>query len=158
MAKGHKGEIKLLIGAGLIGLVTMASGPAPAQDNVTTSLSAVRTCLCAQRAVSIWNERVEIEKERYDQLRGQSNELSRQVEAARGRVNTENRDDIEAFAALLAHRDAAAQSFRDEDQRYSGMVARYNRAVAFSNGSCSGRLFDPEEVESVKSNLVCQRP
>jgi hypothetical protein len=148
--------IKLLIGAGLIGIGAMA--PARAQDGVTTSLSAVRTCLCAQRAVSIWSERVEIEKERYDQLRGQSNELSRQVEAARGRVNTENRDEIEAFTALLARRDAVAQSSHDEDQHYAATVSRYNRAVGFSNGACSGRLFDPEEVESVKSNLVCQRP
>jgi hypothetical protein len=156
MGKRAKNGIKLLIGAGLIGVGMTAS--AGAQDDVTTSLSAVRTCLCAQRAVSLWSERVEIEKERDDQLRGQSDELSRQVDASRGRVNTENRDEIEAFTALLARRDAAAQSFHDEDQRYASLVSRYNRAVAFSNGSCSGRLFDPEEVESVKSNLVCPRP
>lgn len=154
MASGNKSRLLAV----LIGLGALMGTSAWAQEGVTTSLSAVRTCLCAQRAVSILGERLTAEKQRYDQTRGQSDELSRQVDSSRGRVNTENRDEIEAFTALLARRDAAAQSFRDEDQRYAATLARYNRAVAFSNGSCNGRLFDPEEVESVKSNLVCPRP
>lgn len=84
--------------------------------------------------------------------------LSRQVDAARGRVNTDNRSDIDAFKAMLARRDEMVASVRRDDDRNAGAVERYNEAVERNNAACSGRLFDPEEVEAVKANLICPRP
>lgn len=150
--------VTMLVGGVLIGLGSLGGTQAWAQDHITTSLPAVQECLCAERAVSLLTERVRVAKRRYNEARRQSDSLSQQVEEARGRVNTDNRDDIEAFRGLLARRDAAAQAFRDESQRYAAMVARFNAAAADNNAACTGRLFDQEEVESVKSTLVCPRP
>jgi hypothetical protein len=158
MRVGKTNGIKALIGGALLVAAVGTGTPSWAQDHITTSLTAVQECLCAQRAVSILTQRVRAAKRRYAEMQDQADAMSRQVEDARSRVNTENREDIEAFRGLLARRDAAAQSFRGENQRYAAMVARYNAAVADNNAACTGRLFDQEEVEAVKSTLVCPRP
>lgn len=166
-APGRKGSamrktiihgVAVLIGGALIGLGGPGGAPAWAQDHITTSLPAVQECLCAERAVSLLTERVRVAKRRYNEAQRRSDALSRQVDEARGRVNTDSRDEIEAFRGLLARRDAAAQAFRDESQRYASVVARFNAVAADNNAACTGRLFDQEEVESVKSTLVCPRP
>lgn len=149
--------ITLVTGAASIGLMAAAGAPVQAQG-ITTALPAIQQCLCAQHSVAI-RERQMRESERHDRrMHADLDALTQQVEAARGRVNTDNRSDIEAFSAMLARRDTMAETVRQEDYRHSGAVARYNEAVEQDNAACSGRLFDPEEVESIKANLVCPRP
>jgi hypothetical protein len=149
--------ITYLAGIGAIGLLLSSGQPIRAQE-VTTSLSAVQECLCAQRAVSVLGDEMRRARQRDDQMHDRVNAMTRDVEEARGRVNTDRRDDIEAFSAMLSRRDQAAQSLRHEDERYSAAVSRYNGAVEQSNRACLGRLFDQEEIESVKTTLVCSRP
>ncbi len=153
----HKTKAIILAAAAAIGLALAGGAPALAQG-VTTAMSAVQQCLCAQRAVSILDRQMREARRRDDRVRGEAEALARQVEEARPRVNTDNRSDIEAFSALLARRDAAADAHRHEAERYAAAVARYNEAVEQDNAACSGRLFDPEEVESVKAHLYCPRP
>jgi hypothetical protein len=147
-----------LVLGGLIMIYAAGSGPARAQDPVTTSPSAVQECLCAERTVAMLGDRVRAERRRYNQMQANAQNMSRQVEDARGRVNTSDRSDIDAFSALLTRRDAAAEASRAENQRYAAMVGRYNNAVGYNNSACTGRLFDQEEVESIKATLVCPRP
>jgi hypothetical protein len=138
------------------GLAVAVSLPAPAQ--VTTTLPAVQRCLCAQRAVTALGHEMRLSQRRQQDARGQADALSQQVEAARPRVNVDNRSDIEAFTALLQRRDDAAHAFLRESQRYANVVARYNDAVEEDNAACSGRLFDPEEIASLQGHLSCPRP
>jgi hypothetical protein len=157
MRVGMTRAITLLVGVAALGLALPNAMPARAQG-VTTAPPAVAECLCAQRAVSVFDRDMRAAGRRHEQAHGDLSALSRQVEEARGRVNTNNRSDIEAFKALLERRDAAAVAVEREDQRYAAIGARYNNAVERNNAACSGRLFDQEEVESVKANLVCPRP
>lgn len=144
---------------GTIGIGTGLLGSAPAQaQGVTTAPPAVAQCLCAQRDVSILGREMRQSKRHNEQVHRDLAALSREVEDARARVNTDNRSDIEAFRALLQRRDEAAGGTAQEDARYADAVARYNAAVERNNAACVGRLFDPEEVEAVKANLVCPRP
>lgn len=138
------------------GLALAASMPVQAQ--VTTTLPAVQRCLCAQRAVTAFGRDMRMSQRREQQARGQADALAQQVEAARPRVNVDNRSDIEAFSALLQRRDEAAQAFLRESQRYANVVTRYNDAVEEDNAACSGRLFDPEEIASLQGHLACPRP
>ena len=151
------GKTAAIFMAAAMGLA-MASGTPAAAQEVSTSLTAVQQCLCAQRAVSILGREMRVVQSRDQRMHGDVEAMTRQVDEARHRVNTDNRSDIDAFRALLAHRDQAAQSLRAEDERYADAVARYNVAVERNNAVCSGRLFDPEEMESVKAGLVCPRP
>jgi hypothetical protein len=157
MRMGKMRKITKWAAAAAIGLAVSSVAPAWAQE-VATSPTAVQQCLCAERAVSILGREMRTARLRDDQARGDADALSRQVEDTRPRINTDNRSDIEAFKALLARRDQAAQSYRQQDQRYAAIVARYNAAAERNNAACTGRLFDPEEVEAIKANLVCPRP
>jgi hypothetical protein len=147
--------ITIIAAAGAVGL-TMAGAPARAQG-VTTAISAVQQCLCAQREVSIQAREMSRARQNWERLHSEAEAMSRQVEETRPRVNTDDRGDIEAFKALLARRDAAARSYRQGNQEYAAAVARYNDAVEQNNAACSGRLFDPEQVEAVRANLACPR-
>jgi hypothetical protein len=139
--------------AGIVGI-----GTAQAQSGVTTAPRAVRQCLCAQRDVSVLGHEMRQSRRHNEQVHRDVAALSHQVEDARARVNTDNRGDIDAFRALLQRRDEAAGASAQDDARYADAVARYNAAVERNNAACVGRLFDPEEVEAVKANLVCPRP
>jgi hypothetical protein len=141
--------------AGAVGL-TIAGAPAWAQG-VTTSVSAVQQCLCAQREVSIQGREMSRARQNWESLHNEADALSRQVEETRPRVNTDDRRDIEAFRALLARRDAAALSYRRGNQEYAAAVARFNDAVEQNNAACTGRLFDPDQVAAVRANLACPR-
>jgi hypothetical protein len=145
------------VGAILAGLAMAGSVPARAQG-VTTAAPAVAACLCAQRAVSITGREMRRSERRDREAHANLDAFSRQIEEARGRVNTDVRSDIEAFKAMLARRDQMLVSVRREDELNAAAVARYNEAVERNNAACSGRLFDPEEVDAVKANLVCPRP
>lgn len=147
--------ITLIAAAGTVGL-TMAGAPARAQD-MSTGMSAVQQCLCAQRAVTITGGEMSRARGDWERARSEADALTREVEDERPRVNVDNRRDIDAFTALLARRDAAARSYREVNQRYAAAVARYNYAVEQNNSSCVGRLFDPGEVAAVRANLVCPR-
>lgn len=143
--------------AGMTAGVVLGSGvTAPAQ--VTTTLPAVQRCLCAQQAVTALGDDMRMTQRREQQARGRADALAQQVEAARPRVNTDNRSDIEAFSALLQRRDEAAHAFLRESQRYADVVTHYNEAVEEDNAACSGRLFDPEEIASLRGRLSCPRP
>jgi hypothetical protein len=148
----------ILVAATALVVLSVARDPARAQDRMTHSPSAVQECLCAERAVSLLRHEVQRERQQYDQARETANRLARRVEEARRRVNVTDRGDITAFKALLERRDAAHQAYLDESLRYDAVVARYNRAVNHNNNVCTGRLFDPEEVESIKQTLVCPGP
>lgn len=152
------GSLTIALSVGVVfAALAMPSLSARAQG-VTTAPRAVRECLCAQQAVSIMGREMR-ESQRHDrEAHANLEALSRQVDAARGRVNTDNRSDIDAFKAMLARRDEMVASVRRDDDRNAGAVARYNEAVEHNNAACSGRLFDPEEVEAVKANLICPRP
>jgi anthranilate/para-aminobenzoate synthase component II len=132
--------------------------PMSATAQVTTTLPAVQRCLCAQRAVTAFGREMRMSQRRERQARGRADALNQQVEAARARVNTDNRSDIEAFSALLQQRDSASDVYHREGQHYADLVSRYNDAVEEDNASCSGRLFDPEEVASLQGRLSCPRP
>jgi hypothetical protein len=147
--------ITLIAAAGTVGL-TMAGAPARAQG-VTTGMSAVQQCLCAQREVSILGREMSRAREDWERARSEADSMTREVEDQRPRVNVDNRRDIEAFSALLARRDAATRSYREVNQRYAAAVARYNDAVEQNNAACAGRLFDPDEVAAVRANLACPR-
>lgn len=137
----------------------MASAPGLlAQAQVTTTLPAVQRCLCAQQAVTALGHDMRMSQRQERQARGRADTLAQQVEAARPRVNTDNRSDIEAFTALLQRRDEAAHAFLRESQRYADIVTHYNEAVEEDNAACSGRLFDPEEIASLQGHLSCPRP
>jgi len=145
----------------LVALVAGIAGtalPALAQKRVTTATPAVAACLCAQRDVSILGREMRQSKRHNEQMHRDLAALTREVEDARGRVNTDNRSDIDAFRDLLQRRDQTAGAVSQDDTRYADAVARYNGAVERNNSACVGRLFDPEEVEAVKANLVCPRP
>lgn len=147
--------VTLVTGAAAFGV--LAAGQAQAQG-LTTALPAVQQCLCAQQTVSILGREMRQSQRRNRDAHANLDAFTQQVEAARGRVNVDNRSDIEAFSAMLARRDAMAESVRQEDYRNAAAVSRYNAAVEQDNAACSGRLFDPEEVEAVKANLACPRP
>ena len=137
----------------------MAGGTQAAAQEVTDSLTAVQQCLCAQRAVSILSGEMRPRNRATSACAVTSDAMTRQVDEARHRVNTDNRSDIEAFRTLLAHRDDAAQSLRGEDERYANAVARYNGAVERNNA----RLFRPAvrprgNGSPSKPRLACPRP
>lgn len=146
----------LLAGMAMLG-IAIGTNPAQAQDHTMRSPSAVEDCLCAQQAVAHLHGRLRRERHRYDRARDLADKLARQVRDARSRVNVTDRGDIVAFKALLRRRDQANQAFLDESQRYANAVANYNNAVAHDNNMCSGRLFDPHEVEAIKQTLSCPR-
>jgi hypothetical protein len=142
------------LGLSVIGLCL--AGSARAQE-VTTAPTAVRACLCARELVSVREREMKESRKVYDDSQRAADALTRQVDEARPKVDTENADTIEAFRKLLARRDEAVQAFTDESRRYSAQVARYNDAVAGDNSACGGRLFDTAEVETEKQNLSCPR-
>lgn len=145
--------IVLSVGAVLTSLAIAAHA-----QGVTTAAPAVAECLCAEQATSIAGREMRQSERRDREAHANLDALSRQVDEARGRVNTDNRSDIEAFKAMLERRDQMVASVRQEDDRNARAVARYNEAVEHNNAACAGRLFDPEEVEAVKANLACPRP
>jgi hypothetical protein len=145
--------IVLSVGAVLTSLAIAAHA-----QGVTTAAPAVAECLCAEQAMSIAGRQMRQSERRDREAHANLDALSRQVDQARGRVNTDNRSDIEAFKAMLERRDQMVTSVRQEDDRNARAVARYNEAVEHNNAACSGRLFDPEEVDAVKANLACPRP
>lgn len=139
------------IGSGLLGAASVH-----AQSGVTTAPRAVRQCLCAQQDVAILGHEMRQSKRHNEQVHRDVAAMSREVEDARARVNTDNRSDIDAFRALLQRRDEAAGAAAQDDARYADAVAHYNAAVERNNAACVGRLFDPEEVEAVKAHLMCR--
>jgi hypothetical protein len=141
------------LGAGAAMLIMV--GAARAQDD-SAAMSAARDCLCAEQAMMSMRDAADAEHRKYDESRETSQSLTREAQAAHGRVNTENRDDIEAFTALLAHRDAAKQAFDEESTRYIDAVDRFHAAVDRYNRQCLGRLFDPGEMASLRENLSCE--
>jgi hypothetical protein len=147
--------IVITAAAGTVGLI-MAGTPARAQG-VTLSVTAVQQCLCAQREVEIQGREMSGARRNWESARSEADAMTREVEEERPRVNTDDRSAIEAFTALLARRDAAARSYREENQRYAAAVARYNDAVEQNNAACSGRLFDPDQIAAVRANLACPR-
>ena len=153
----HKTKAITLAAVAAIGLTLAGGAPARAQG-VTTAMSAVQQCLAPSAPSPSSTARCARRGAATIAFAAKPRRWPRQVEEARPRVNTDNRSDIEAFSALLARRDDAADAHRHEAERYAAAVARYNEAVEQDNAACSGRLFDPEEVESVKAHLYCPRP
>jgi len=149
------GGAGLILGASL--LACFAQPSARAQET-TNSMTAIRGCLCARAAVDDLEAQVARERRAYEGKQREAEALTRTVADARAHLNTENRADIEAFTALLARRDASATAFLAEQARYATLVNRYNEAVNQNNAACVGRLFDPEQIEATKANLVCPRP
>ncbi len=152
------GRLTIALSVGAIFTALAMPNLSARAQGATTAPRAVRECLCAQQAVSIMGREMRELQRRDREAHANIEALSRQVDEARGRVNTDVRSDIDAFKAMLARRDEMVASVRHDDDRSAGAVARYNDAVERNNAACSGRLFDPEEVEAVKANLVCPRP
>jgi hypothetical protein len=147
----------LFVGA-LMLAATAAGGRASAQEPMATSPSAVAECLCAQQGVSIIGRELRAERRRYDASRDAEHSLDNQMRTSRGNVDVNNRGDIEAYKALIERHEEARHAFNAETGRYSAAVAAYNRAVAHNNAACTGRLFDPAEVASIRATLSCPRP
>lgn len=141
----------VFLAAGLAGL----TGRSSAQE-ITYSASEIRACLCAQQAVTSLSSQVKAEHRAYQAKRDEVDLLNKEAEEARGRVNVNNQDDVEAFRQLLDKRDTAALELSNRLQpRYAAIVARYNEAVAENNSYCTGKLFDREQIASVRSTLSC---
>jgi len=146
-----------LFAAALAAAMLTAGGAVWAQDG-TGSMSAARDCLCAEQTMQSLQDTAGAEQKQYDELRATAQSLAREAQAARGRINTENRNEIEAFTALLARRDQAVQAFDKESARHADAVDRYGEAVDRYNRICTGRLFDPGDMASLRQNLFCPRP
>jgi hypothetical protein len=134
----------------------LSGGTAWAQP-VTTSPRAVAACLCSQDAVAQLQGSVQEARRIYGERRQVAQSLSRQVDQARGRVDVNNQADIESFRNLLARRDEAERAYQEQGPAVSEVVARYNNAVAGVNSNCTGKLFDPEELQATRQTLSCPR-
>jgi len=146
--------ITIIAAAGTIGF-SMAGAPARAQD--ANSVTAVQQCLCAQREVSARDRDMRSARGDWERARSEADELTRRVAQEHPRVNTDDRREIEAFIALLARRDAAARTYRQENQRYTAAVTSFNEAVKQNNAACAGRSFYPAEIAAAKATLACPR-
>jgi hypothetical protein len=133
-------------------------GGAGAQELVR-SPEQIRDCLCGEQSVAALNTEVQNQSRLYEDKRQAFQQLDQQVQAARPRVNVNNKAEVDAFRGLLARRDAAADALAGEVTRsYADAVTRYNRAVGDYNGGCAGKAYDPDQLAELRRNLSCPKP
>ncbi|HLJ62676.1 MAG TPA: hypothetical protein VKT70_01130 [Stellaceae bacterium] len=145
--------MKIIVRAVILFVVII--GRAEAQQ-ILRSSEAVRSCLCKSQVVSTLDKEVKDQGALYEQRRGALEALDQEVRQRRAQVNVNNPSEVEAFKALLAQRDKAADDFAGTiTARYSETVNRYNQAVAAFNDGCAGNAYDPEVERQVRANLSC---
>ena len=134
------------------------AGRAGAQELVR-SPEQIRDCLCRERSVAALNGDVQNQSHVYEDKRQAFQQLDKQVQAARPRVNVNNQADVDAFKRLLERRDAAADALAgDVTRSYADAVSRYNQAVVSYNGSCAGKAYDPDQLAELRRSLSCPKP
>ncbi len=143
--------------ATLTAAMLTAAGAAWAQNDKASTAAAL-DCVCAEQTMQSRRDDAAAEHKRYDESLATARSLGHEAQAAHGRVNTDNRDEIEAYTALLSRRDAAIQAFDDESARNADAVKRYGDAVNRYNRLCTGRLFDPGEMTVLRQSAACPRP
>jgi hypothetical protein len=133
-------------------------GAAPAQE-LARSPEQIRGCLCQERSLGALNTEVQNQSRLYEDKRQAFQQLDKEVQTARPKVNVNDRSEVDAFKRLLERRDAAADTLAGEATRnYSDAVTRYNQAVAAYNGGCAGKAYDPDQLAELRRNLSCPAP
>jgi hypothetical protein len=139
-------------------ILPVIRGGAGAQE-LERSPTQIRDCLCQERSVAALNGEVQNQTRLYEDKRQAFQQLDKQVQTARPKVNVNDRSEVEAFKQLLERRDAAADTLAGEATRsYSDAVTRYNQAVAAYNSGCAGKAYDPDQLAELKRNLSCPAP
>jgi hypothetical protein len=119
----------------------------------------IRSCLCQERSVAALNTEVQNQSRSYEEKRQAFQQLDKEVQAMRPRVNVNDRSEVDAFKRLLERRDAAADALAgDVTHSYTDAVSRYNQAVVSYNGSCAGKAYDPDQLAELRRNLSCPKP
>jgi hypothetical protein len=131
--------------------------PASAQT-LLRSPQEISRCLCQNRAVDELRTQMDRQFRAYEEARQRYAALANQVETVRGRMNVQDREQIESFQRLLDERDAAQHAFQDEaTPAYAATVDRYNGAVEAYNLMCANTAFDPAVLAEVQTGLYCPR-
>jgi len=151
----------MLIGGWRVAIAMALSGMggwAWAQD-VVHSPEQIRDCLCREQSVAALNTEVQNQSRSYEDKHQAFQQLDKEVQAMRPRVNVNDRSEVDAFKRLLARRDAAADTLAgDVTRSYTEAVSRYNQAVVSYNGSCAGKAYDPDQLAELRRNLSCPKP
>jgi hypothetical protein len=138
--------------------VSAMGGAVGAQD-LERSPEQIRGCLCQERSLSPLNAEVQSQSHLYEDKRQAFQQLDKQVQTERPKVNVNDQSQVDAFKQLLERRDAAADTLAGEATRnYSDAVSRYNKAVASYNGGCAGKAYDPDQLAELRRNLSCPAP
>jgi len=119
----------------------------------------IRGCLCQERSLAALNADVQSQSHLYEDKRQAFQQLDKEVQTARPKVNVNDRSEVDAFKRLLERRDAAADMLAGEATRnYSDAVTRYNQAVAAYNTGCAGKAYDPDQLAELRRSLSCPAP
>jgi hypothetical protein len=119
----------------------------------------IRGCLCQERSLAALNADVQNQSHLYEDKRQAFQQLDKEVQTARPKVNVNDRSEVDAFKRLLERRDAAADTLAGEATRnYSDAVTRYNQAVAAYNTGCAGKAYDPDQLAELRRSLSCPAP
>jgi len=143
-------------------LVPAAAGPAlaqypPVQPN-EVEVAAARNCLCLEQAVKDRRFELDMRNGIFESSKAELQALEAEAERQRTAVNVNDPNQVDAYRALLARRDAARAHYERTavpDQQQA--VARYNAVVQQLNASCQGRSFTTYAWEAARRDLVCPR-
>ena len=143
-----------------LGLGLAAPGMAqypPVQPN-EVEVAAARNCLCLEQAVKDRRFELDMRNGIFESSKAELQALEAEAERQRTAVNVNDPNQVDAYRALLARRDAARAHYERTavpDQQQA--VARYNAVVQQLNASCQGRSFTTYAWEAARRDLVCPR-
>ena len=147
------------IAAGAVaGVALAAAGGAAAQQQMLRAPDQVRACLCLGQQVTQESSELAQRRRQWQEKQQQIEALNQQVAAARPKVDVNDPNAIAAFKALLARRDAAAQTFAAEDTpNYRTFAEKYNARVADFNRGCAGKVYDSVVEAQIRQTLSCPK-
>jgi hypothetical protein len=132
---------------------------APAMPVLLVDPVQVRQCLCWERDVNTGTQEIAVRRGAYEDAVRELQQLDAEIERRRQSMNTDDAAAVESFRQMFDRRQALYGRVHGElIGDYQQTIARYNRAVAGFNQSCSGRLYHPPTVAAVQPTLSCPGP
>jgi hypothetical protein len=125
---------------GLAAACLFAVGAAPPALAQSAS-ERVRECTCLKLGIEEGRREIDLQGAMIDERQAELDDLLRQIETLRPRINPEDLAAVESFKRLL-ERQQALRGFLQRELRpaQSARIGSFNEAVAFFNGNCIGAV------------------
>ncbi len=141
-----------------LGLSAGAAAQYPPVQPATEEVAAAHRCLCLEQKVQDSRFELDVRNGLFQKSRDDTQAVEREVEQRRPKVDVNDREQIDAFRALLDRATAARANYEQvavpEQQR---AVMRYNSAVGELNAACSGKSYSSYAWEAARKLPACPK-